>query len=63
MKNSRASHLVALLARWIGAAPPPLQHLFWQTLPTHPAADAAVQHDLHEHPGFAGAACIRSGEK
>jgi len=34
MKNSRAAHLVALLATWIGAAPPPLQALFWGTIPT-----------------------------
>ena len=34
MKHSRAAHLVALLATWIGAAPPPLQALFWNTLPT-----------------------------
>jgi diacylglycerol O-acyltransferase / wax synthase len=33
MKNARASHLVALLATWLGAAPPPLQALFWGTIP------------------------------
>ena len=29
MKNARAAHLVALAATWLGAAPPPLQALFW----------------------------------
>jgi len=33
MKNARAAHLVALLSTWIGAAPPPLQALFWGTIP------------------------------
>ncbi|HMC60360.1 MAG TPA: wax ester/triacylglycerol synthase family O-acyltransferase, partial [Candidatus Solibacter sp.] len=33
MKNARAAHLVALLSTWLGAAPPPLQALFWGTLP------------------------------
>jgi diacylglycerol O-acyltransferase / wax synthase len=33
MKNARAAHLVALLQSWIGAAPPPLQALFWDTIP------------------------------
>ncbi|HEV2444711.1 MAG TPA: wax ester/triacylglycerol synthase family O-acyltransferase, partial [Candidatus Sulfopaludibacter sp.] len=33
MKNARAAHLVALLATWLGAAPPPLQALFWGTIP------------------------------
>ncbi len=36
MKSSRAAHLVALAATWLGAAPPPLQAWFWQTLPTIP---------------------------
>jgi len=36
MKNARAAHLVSLLATWIGAAPPPLQALFWQALPQLP---------------------------
>jgi diacylglycerol O-acyltransferase len=34
MKNARAAHLVALLATWIGAAPPPLQALFWGAIPS-----------------------------
>jgi WS/DGAT/MGAT family acyltransferase len=33
MKHSHAAHLMALLAAWIGAAPPPLQALFWDTIP------------------------------
>ena len=36
MKNARAAHLVALLASWLGSAPPPLQALFWQAIPTIP---------------------------
>ncbi len=34
MKSARASHLVALLAAWLGATPPPIQALFWNTIPT-----------------------------
>jgi diacylglycerol O-acyltransferase len=33
MKNARAAHVVALMASWLGAAPPPLQALFWGTIP------------------------------
>lgn len=33
MKNARAAHLVALMASWLGAAPPPLQALFWSAIP------------------------------
>ena len=33
MKNAHTAHLVALMASWIGAAPPPLQALFWGTIP------------------------------
>jgi diacylglycerol O-acyltransferase len=33
MKNAHAAHLVALMASWLGAAPPPLQALFWGTIP------------------------------
>jgi diacylglycerol O-acyltransferase len=33
MKNAKAAHLVALMGAWLGAAPPPLQALFWGTLP------------------------------
>jgi diacylglycerol O-acyltransferase len=36
MKRARAAHLVALLAAWLGAAPPPLQALFWQVIPQLP---------------------------
>jgi len=34
MKNARAAHLVTLISTWLGAAPPPLQALFWEMLPT-----------------------------
>lgn len=33
MKRSGAAGLVGLLARWIAAAPPPLQALFWRGIP------------------------------
>ena len=33
MKNARTAHLVALMASWLGAAPPPLQALFWSAIP------------------------------
>ena len=33
MKNAKAAHLVALVASWLGAAPPPLQALFWSKVP------------------------------
>ena len=33
MKNARAAHLVALMAGFLGAAPPPLQAFFWGTIP------------------------------
>jgi WS/DGAT/MGAT family acyltransferase len=36
MKNAHAAHAVALLGMWIGAAPPPLQALFWSALPQVP---------------------------
>ena len=36
MKSARAAHLVALLGNWLGAAPPPLQALFWGALPQIP---------------------------
>lgn len=36
MKNARAAHLVALLAAWLQAAPPPLQALFWREVPRIP---------------------------
>jgi len=36
MKNAHAAHLVALLASWLGAAPPALQALFWGALPSVP---------------------------
>ena len=36
MKNARAAHLVTLMASWLGAAPPPLQALFWGAIPQLP---------------------------
>jgi WS/DGAT/MGAT family acyltransferase len=36
MKNVRAAELVAIAGAWIGAAPPPLQALFWEGLPLIP---------------------------
>jgi diacylglycerol O-acyltransferase len=36
MKNARAAHAIALLGTWIGAAPPPLQALFWGAIPQVP---------------------------
>ncbi len=36
MKNAHAAHLIALLAAWLGAAPPPLQALFWKAIPQLP---------------------------
>lgn len=36
MKNARAAHLVALLASWLQAVPPPLQALFWREVPRIP---------------------------
>ena len=33
MKNAHAAHLIALLGTWLGAAPPPLQSLFWSSIP------------------------------
>jgi len=36
MKGSRAAELVSLAASWLGAAPPPLQALFWQAIPMVP---------------------------
>jgi diacylglycerol O-acyltransferase / wax synthase len=36
MKNAHAAHLIALLGSWLGAAPPPLQALFWKAIPQLP---------------------------
>ena len=36
MKRARAADLVSLAANWLGAAPPLLQALFWQTIPLVP---------------------------
>jgi diacylglycerol O-acyltransferase len=33
MKSARAADVVALAGAWLGAAPPPVQAVFWQTLP------------------------------
>ncbi|SPE26661.1 Diacylglycerol O-acyltransferase [Candidatus Sulfopaludibacter sp. SbA3] len=34
MKSARAAELVAIAASWLGAAPPPLQALFWGAIPS-----------------------------
>ncbi len=36
MKSARAADLVALTGAWLGSAPPPLQALFWQSVPLLP---------------------------
>jgi diacylglycerol O-acyltransferase len=36
MKGARAADLVALAAAWLGSAPPPLQSLFWRSIPLVP---------------------------
>jgi diacylglycerol O-acyltransferase len=36
MKSVRAAELIAIAGAWIGAAPPPLQALFWEGLPLLP---------------------------
>jgi diacylglycerol O-acyltransferase / wax synthase len=34
MKSARAAELVAIATSWLGAAPPPIQKLFWAALPS-----------------------------
>jgi len=36
MKSVRAAELIAIVAAWIGATPPPIQALFWEGLPLLP---------------------------
>jgi diacylglycerol O-acyltransferase / wax synthase len=36
MKGARAADLLALAAAWLGSAPPPLQSLFWRSIPLVP---------------------------
>jgi WS/DGAT/MGAT family acyltransferase len=36
MKSVRAAELVAIMAAWIGATPPPMQAIFWEGLPLLP---------------------------
>jgi WS/DGAT/MGAT family acyltransferase len=36
MKSVRAAELVAILAAWIGAMPPPMQAMFWEGIPLIP---------------------------
>lgn len=36
MKCARAAHMIALLANWLGAAPPPVQAMFWSAIPQLP---------------------------
>jgi diacylglycerol O-acyltransferase len=51
MKNARAAHLAALLASWIGAAPPPLQSAFWWGLPMLPLPFAVLNMICTNVPG------------
>ncbi|PWU11525.1 MAG: hypothetical protein C5B51_02480 [Terriglobia bacterium] len=36
MKSAGAAQLLSLTAAWLGSAPPPLQALFWRTIPSLP---------------------------
>ena len=36
MKGARAADLLALVTAWLGSAPPPLQSLFWRSIPLIP---------------------------
>ncbi len=51
MKNARASHFVALLTSWIGAAPPPLQAAFWWGIPMIPLPAALLNMICTNVPG------------
>jgi diacylglycerol O-acyltransferase len=51
MKSVRASHFVALLTSWIGAAPPPLQAAFWWGLPMLPLPAAVLNMICTNVPG------------
>ncbi len=51
MKSARASHFVALLTSWIGAAPPPLQAAFWWGLPMLPLPAAVLNMICTNVPG------------
>ena len=48
MKNARAAHLVALMASWLGAAPPPLAGAVLGHDSAGHAAPAAAEPDLHQ---------------
>lgn len=51
MKSARASHLVALLAAWIGATPPPFQAFFWWGLPQLPLPLSVLNTIVTNVPG------------
>jgi diacylglycerol O-acyltransferase len=51
MKNARAAHVITLLASWLGAAPPPLQALFWNALPQIPLPVALLNMICTNVPG------------
>jgi diacylglycerol O-acyltransferase len=53
MKNARAAHLVALLGAWLGAAPPPLQALFWGAIPQAPLPMSLLHMICTNVPGSA----------
>jgi len=53
MKSARASHLVALMASWLGAAPPPLQAAFWWGVPMVPLPAALLNMICTNVPGSA----------
>jgi WS/DGAT/MGAT family acyltransferase len=53
MKNARAAHLIALLAAWLGAAPPPLQALFWGAIPQAPLPVSLLHMICTNVPGSA----------
>jgi len=53
MKSARVAHLVALLASWLGAAPPPLQAAFWWGIPSVPLPAALLNMICTNIPGSA----------
>lgn len=52
MKRARASHLVALLAAWIGSTPPPVQAAFWWGLPQLPLPLSVLNTIVTNVPGY-----------
>ena len=51
MKSALASHFVALLTTWIGAAPPPVQAAFWWGIPMVPLPAALLNMICTNVPG------------